>query len=103
MPSYAVSFEIASNSTYAKRYRSLVEQIQSAPGDSQWDETTSFALVETSESLSTFADRLYYSTEVNARWDILLVFNPNTGDAIARGPIKYPHTLAGHFRSFQKK
>lgn len=103
MPSFAVSFELESNSSYSSRYRSLIEQLLSEPSKNVWTETTSFALVETSETLSAFADRLYYKTDVSSATDILLVFNPNTGEAIVRGPVNYPHTLSGHFRSCQRK
>lgn len=103
MPSYVVSFDLASNSTYGDRYRSLMEQIRKAPSTSAWTETTSFALVATTETLATFADRLYFSSSVNAITDKLLVFNPATSEAVVRGPIQYPATLGGHFRSCLKK
>jgi hypothetical protein len=103
MPHYALSFELKSNDTRPSRYKSLMEQVRRAPSKSVWEETTSFVLVETTESLSTFADRLYYQTEVSSVTDILLAFDPWTGESLVRGPVKYPATLAGHFRKHQAK
>lgn len=99
MPHYAVSYDIHYDSTYSARYNSLVAEIGKTPGKSVWDETTSFALVETSESLSTFADRLYFRTQFSAATDKLLVIDYATSTAIGRGPFKYPNTLKAHFRS----
>ena len=98
MPSYGVSFELASDSTYRDRYQSLMRQIDISKANPAWDETTSFALVQTSESLDAFATRLYINTLVSSATDILLVFDPATSSAIARGPIKYPNLLKSHFR-----
>lgn len=103
MAHYGVSFDLKSDATRASRYNSLVAQIRKAPSKNVWDETTSFALVETTETLSQFADRLYYYTEVSSVTDILLVFNPWDGSSIARGPVKYPATLRGHFRTHEKR
>lgn len=103
MPSYAVSFELASNSTYGERYRSLMEQLRATPNGFMWPETTSFVLIESTETLSEIADRLYYRTQVSAATDILLVFDPAASTAIARGPIKYPALLRGKFRYFTQK
>ena len=103
MPSYGVSFELESNSTYSERYQSLMRQINIAQSNPAWDETTSFALVKTAETLEAFALRLYLKTLVSSATDILLVFDPATGTAIARGPIKYPNLLGSHFRNFYLK
>lgn len=103
MPHYAVSFEIKSGPGYGDRYSSLIAQIRAVPGKNVWEETTSFALVETTESLEIFADRLYYKSDLNSVIDKLLVMDHFTGKAIVRGPILYPHTLGGHFYSCVKK
>jgi len=103
MARYAVSFEIHSDSTYTERYRSLINQIFKAPGTNIWTETTSFALVETTESLSQFADRLYFSSEILDNKDKLLVIDHRASHALARGPFEYPATLRGHFLRFERK
>lgn len=103
MSHYAVSFEIKSGPGYGDRYSSLVAQIRKSPSKNVWEETTSFALVETTESLETFADRLYYQSTLSAATDKLLVMDHLSGKAIVRGPIQYPNTLSGHFYSCVKK
>lgn len=59
MATYAVSFEIKADNEYDKRYASLVKQLKLK--GTMWDETTSFALVQTTESLDDFEHRLYFS------------------------------------------
>lgn len=103
MPSYVVSFDLKADHSYGSRYQSLMAQIRKNPSDLVWAETTSFALVQTSESLEAFADRLYYQTEVSAVTDILLVIDHSLNAAIGRGPIAYPATLASHFRYYVTK
>ena len=96
MASYAVSFELESNSTYSARYSSLMAQIRAT--SMTWTETTSFALVQTSETLAELESRLYYRSELSSLTDILLVIDPATSSAIGRGPIKYPNLLKANFR-----
>lgn len=103
MAHYSVSFELKSNDTYSDRYDSLMEAIQASPSKAVWTETTSFALVETTESLTTFANRLYVDTDIDDRWDKLLVIDHLNGNAIARAPIKMPKTLKSHFHSCDVK
>jgi len=91
MSTFVISYMIKSDSTYASRYSSLVEQIREC--SSKWEETTSFAVVSTAETLTALADRLYYKSLIISEKDILLVLDPNTGDAVIRGPVQYPNTL----------
>lgn len=103
MPKYAVSFELKSDDTYGSRYTSLMEQIRKAPSTQVWTETTSFALVSTTETLDTFEHRLYYSTTLSSTKDKLLVIDHANSSAIARGPFLYPATLGSHFKTFVQK
>lgn len=103
MAHYAVSFEIKSGPGYVDRYSSLMAQIREAPSNNVWTETTSFALVETTETVEAFADRLYYLSTLSSSTDKLLVIDHLSGKAIARGPFQYPYTLGGHFYSCVKK
>lgn len=91
MAVYAVSFELASDTGYAARYASLMEQIRKS--DFVWEETTSFAFCRTNESLATFADRLYDRSLVLKAKDKLLVFNPTSGAGFCWGPLRYEATL----------
>jgi hypothetical protein len=59
MATYAVSFDIHYNTTYSERYQSLMAEIHKC--SRVWEETTSFCLCETSESLDIFQQRLYMS------------------------------------------
>ncbi|MFY0400792.1 hypothetical protein [Brevundimonas naejangsanensis] len=88
---YAVSFELKSDSDYSKRYDSLMEQLK-LKGE-MWDETTSFALVETDESLDDFEHRLYFKSELLDSKDKLFVIDVTDRPCIARGPFVMPYTL----------
>lgn len=99
MPHYAVTFVLKSDSDYADRYDSLMDQINAHPSKMVWSETTSFALVETTEGLETFADRIYFQSSVMSSKDKLVVIDHLNGNAVARGPIQYPNTLKSHFYS----
>lgn len=97
MPHYAVSYDIHYDDTYSSRYESLVNEINKSPSKSVWGETTSFALVETTESLAVFALRLYLS-EFSPSKDKLLVVDHSTSSAVGYGTFAYPNTLKGHFK-----
>ena len=104
MTSYALSFEIQSNSTYSDRRKSLMDRVRYHHGSAgYWDETTSFVLFQSGSSLSDLAFDLYINTKINASTDILLVFDPAQSSAIARGPIKYPGLLQARFRYCEVK
>ncbi len=92
MPVFTVSFRIHEDSTYQKRYDSFVEQLKVSRPD-YWEETTSFAIVRTAESIDDFCHRLYYKSEIYDSKDMFLVMDVDSKSARARGPIKYPHTL----------
>lgn len=91
MQTYAVSFKLASNSTYNARYESLMSQIRAC--DTVWTETTSFALVSSNETLGELENRLYYGTDLLASIDLLMVINVSGDPATFRGTNSYPHTL----------
>lgn len=88
---YAVSFELKSDSDYSERYDSLIEQLK-LKGD-MWDETTSFALVKTEESLDDFEHRLYFKSKLIASKDKLFVIDVTDRPCIARGAFLMPFTL----------
>ncbi len=97
MYEYAISFTIKSDSSYSHRYDSLMEQIRATPDGKVWTETTSFALVSSSEAATAFANRLYFQSDILSDKDILIVFDHHNGICIARGPIEFPATLRSHF------
>ena len=90
MATYAVSFHLKKDSSYETRYGSLMEEIRKS--STVWDETTSFCLVERSESLSVFTSKLYM-TDFSPSRDKLLVMSVKEVAASARGDINYPATL----------
>ncbi|WP_123906213.1 hypothetical protein [Sphingorhabdus sp. YGSMI21] len=100
---YAVSFEIRADATYAARYNSLMEQLKIDTGIYPWDETTSFVLVSSTETIEQFADRIYFKSKISSATDIVLVVDHASNIAIARGPVKYPALLSAHFSSCSVK
>ncbi|SFO01756.1 hypothetical protein [Sphingomonas sp. OK281] len=91
MSTYAVSFKLASDSTYHARYESLMGQIRAC--NTVWTETTSFALVSTNESISELENRLYFRTLLLTSTDLLVVIDVSGAAATIRGTNSYPHTL----------
>lgn len=91
MASYVISFRIHKDSNYQERYDSLVEQIKKC--EKSWLETTSFALVRTSETLDTLEHRLYYKSTIISSKDLLFVVPVTDEPAILRGKDDYPATL----------
>jgi hypothetical protein len=90
MATYAVSFDIHYNTTYSERYQSLMAEIHKC--SRVWEETTSFCLCETSESLDIFQQRLYMS-RFDPGIDKMLVMDVKLNASVARGSIQYPNTL----------
>lgn len=92
MATYAVSFNIAYDSSvsYSERYESLMDEIRKCP--TVWMETTSFCLCETNETLESFQRRLYLS-KFSPTKDKMLVIDVRYDNAIAQGKIDYPATL----------
>ena len=91
MATYAITFELKSDHTYVQRYQTLMEQIRAC--ERVWTETTSFALVESREGLSTFESRLYCQSEFNSLIDKMLVIDVTNDPGIFRGVNNMPATL----------
>lgn len=91
MPSYVVSFRIHQDTTRQSRYDSLVEEIKKCK--TSWLETTSFALVQSDESLDDLEHRLYYKSKILADKDLLFVVPVTDEPAILRGKDLLPYTL----------
>ncbi|NVD45838.1 hypothetical protein [Qipengyuania atrilutea] len=92
MPIYAVSFEIKNDASYNDRYQSLMKQIRAC--EMHWEETTSFVLVKTGESLSDFETRLYVLSQFSHIRDKMLVLQVSGDDGVFRGVNNMPSTLA---------
>jgi len=92
MATYAVSFNIAydSSASYSERYDSFMAEVRKS--SKVWAETTSFCLCETSEAIEDFELRLYLS-KFSPSKDKLLVLDVRYDASIARGKIDYPSTL----------
>lgn len=92
---YAVSFRLknatCAGSTYGERLESLMAQIR-ATGNT-WEETTSFALFSSSETIGTLIDRLYFESSFSEAHDLMIVIDIHSGVAMTRGVVSYPSTL----------
>ena len=103
MYKYAISFRIDTDThgyTYYDRHTSLMDQIRKTGA---WEETTSFALTTTTETLGVFADRLYFQSHFSAIYDMMLVIDIERGVAVSRGKIEYPATLRGKLNKLIQK
>jgi hypothetical protein len=93
MTTYAVSFDLKSDTTYDDRYKSLMAEIKKGT-QRTWEDTTSFVLVDSAETLSGFESRIYINSSFDASKDKLLVMDVTGNSAIFRGKTTYPHTLS---------
>lgn len=92
MAVYAVSFRIHNDTDYSRRYESFTKAL-TAGAIRSWEETTSFVLVETAESIDTFCLRIYVGSAFDASKDIYLVMDVEKPSARFRGKNEYPNTL----------
>lgn len=90
LATFAITFSFHYDSTYNDRYSSFMAEVRKC--STVWDETTSFALVETTETLEALESRLYLSQFSPSR-DKMLVINVSYDAAIARGALSYKATL----------
>ncbi|QPA25441.1 hypothetical protein IR196_04925 [Brucella anthropi] len=90
MATYAISFNLEYDDKYIDRYNSLMKVIRSFP--TVWEETTSFALIESTRSLEE-VERSLFLSEFSPSKDKMLVINVSHDACIGRGKIKYPATL----------
>jgi hypothetical protein len=86
MAVFSVSFEIKYDSDYQRRYNSFTAAIEACP--KWWADTTSYYVVETNESISDFADRIYFGTDFDASRDLYLVLDAFVKSGCIRGAVK---------------
>lgn len=104
MAKYAISFRFDHSAhaghSYAERYISFMEQVRKTRA---WEETTSFALTTSTETIEQIADRLYLSSHFSAAFDTMLIIDIERGVAVSRGVIEYPATLGGKLNRLIQK
>ena len=92
---HAINFRLKNatclGSTYGERLDSLMKQIRAT--GSTWEETTSFALLNSAETLEQLVDRLYLNSSFSASDDLLIAIDIERGVAVTKGVVKYPTTL----------
>ena len=101
---YAISFRIETGtqggSTYAERYSSFMEQVRKTGA---WEETTSFALIVSDETLENLVNRFYIYSKFDATSDLMIVIDIESGVAVTKGKVEYPATLAGKLNKLAQK
>lgn len=100
MSTYAISFHLEYNSTYTERYTSLMAAIRQCA--KVWEETTSFAIVETHETLDTLERRLWLS-QFSSATDILMVIDISYDSCTIRGAAKKRAILKSILPQVQEK
>lgn len=102
---YAISFRLknatCAGSTYGERLDSLMKQIRVT--DPTWEETTSFALINSTEKIEELVDRLYLRSEFSAADDLLIVIDIERGVAMTKGEVAYPATLGSLLNRLAQK
>lgn len=98
MAVFIVSFRLEDNSTYSRRWQSMVDAInRCAIGGRTWDETTSFVLLEGNQTAEHLVNLIYLGAEFNSLTDTLLVVDVTNKRHATMGVINRPATLAGFF------
>lgn len=103
---YCVSFRIADGgsdkSTYEQRYEALMENIQKAKMKSggYWIETTSFLLVESALGTQEFCAAI--TKGLNAKKDMVVVFDPSDMSSAYFGSIEHPDVFGSFFKTAKK-
>lgn len=85
MPTFAMTFRIDYDSSYDERYDSFVKEIRKRSPN--WEDTTSFFVLSTNESIDTFADAIYYGSKFNAAKDLYLIMDTDKKSAVIRGKV----------------
>lgn len=102
MSTYAITFTIHydNSDSWNLRYNSFMAEVRKCPV--VWDETTSFCLVQTAETIDQLERRLYLSL-FDASKDKLLVIDVSYDAAICRGAISDKVKLGNLLPGIQKK
>lgn len=101
MADYWVTFRIASDTTYQKRYDKMLEAMIALRGpNASWAEPTSFWLVRSAAGLDAFIRAL--SASLNARTDLLVVRNTTDGETRYFGALSHLPILMEFFPRIKK-
>jgi len=103
MAKFTITFRFDSDlkhPSYSERYSTFMEQVRKTGA---WEETTSFALTESSETTEQLCDRLYYQSQFSAAYDTMVVVNIQNGFGVSRGRIQYPATLRAKLNGLLQK
>jgi hypothetical protein len=94
MAIFAITFRIHQDATYTERYNSLIDQIKKESIDSadNWDEPTSFVLMQSRQTANDLCDALYIRSSISESKDVLVVVNLSEKTYAQKGA-KYPNTL----------
>lgn len=85
MAVFAISFRIASDSSYSDRYQSVVDAILKISPGIYWDETTSFVIVEAEKSSENMASEIDNGSTFRPSTDLLVVINLSQKGYAVRG------------------
>lgn len=91
MSTKAVSFRFHQDADREERYSSFVDRLRKA--GMIWEETTSFALVNTDMTADALQSDLYINSKFNSYKDLMIVIDIGDRDASTRGPVAMPYTL----------
>lgn len=103
MYQYAITFRIANKTVGGKSYDDRYEQLLSnlrEEGFGFWDETTSFALVES--RLGTYELGKRASRGLSQRHDLLFLFDPEDMSACYFGAVEHEDVLLSFFPNAKK-
>lgn len=98
MSTFIISFRVGSEGDYSQRYQTMMARIFAISTTNTWEETTSFVLIDSPRSAEDIATDIYVNSDMNSKFDTLLVIDLDNGLHATRGVVKYPNTLAGFFK-----
>lgn len=84
MALFSISFRIHHDTTYDRRYDSVVETIK-ANVDKYWDETTSFFFASAETTSKELAESIFVQSDIDSAKDLVVVINHSLKGAAYAG------------------
>lgn len=95
MAHFIITFRIGSDPGYQTRYESFVKKIHELGGGigKVWEETTSFASLQSPLTAEALCQALYLGSEFNSSSDIMVVIDLDAKVKATKGKVNYLTTL----------
>lgn len=93
MGNFILTFRLKNDSTYQRRYDSLVEKIREIAPKWLWEETSSFYAFEAEGTADSVCHDLHYGSSFDPEMDIMVIVDIGKKQFAAKGKIESPSQL----------